>query len=576
MTPLPRLDQEKSVRAQELVDLIYGTALDNSLWPELIAVLFEQLENGTNTKQGEDVHADFVLGHLIRAIQISEKMTTLQERNELSSSILNGLALEFEAFDQNGFPLELNGGAVADQTAESRLPISQSLRSGVRSTPKINDAHPPIKGVSLLFDPTQVRQIGLPSRVGWLKVSYKQDIKDIVNSLPGIEALPNSRQKLLSAFLQFANLRQAADHISVSYETARTYFKDICAHFQVSGQTELLKTVLLAPTTRLGLAPEMRPKPSARKRVYLADSRTLEYFAIGETSGYPIIHFDAMSGGALDILSFPERYEPLLNRLGAKLIIPCRPGTFGSTHKTNANIVDYGDDIAQLCQLLRIDRFSILAYSYGTVPALCVAHELSGRIDRLVIASGCFPNFIASHWRQLDYFYQLTWIIGRHWPGIHRRVVPFLIRSILQNTDSYADKAASKATCEHERSILLDPEIRKRSRQMLAERVAHGMDGMVEETQMMSRDLELDWSRFDIPIEIFHGICDQINPIEGARELARHLPNAHLRELPDMGHAFIYAEWDWLLSAAAGEPANPPKSATRRGILRQAKTLSTP
>lgn len=565
MTAFPPSDFNPSANEQDVINLIYGAALDASLWPELIAAIFDQLHQSDAVGGENEAATASVLSHLPRAIQISEKMISLQEQNELSSTLLNKLMFEFRVFGHSGQPIELDGLVTSDQTHIQRLPSMQRPAA-------LGDA-PDIERVSLLFGPEQVRQIGLPPSIGWLKITYKQDIKDIVDGLPDIQTLPLSRRRLLSAFLRFANLRLAAEDISVSYQTARTYFKDICTHFGVSGQAELLKTVLLAPSTRLGLAQGKWADRAPRKAIHLRDGRVLEYFVVGDPTAHPILHFDAMSGGAIDVLAHPERYQPLLDDLAAQLIVPCRPGTFGSTFKAFAQSDDYSKDIEELCDQLELERFSVLAYSYGTVPALHVAQGLSRRLERLIIASGCFPNYVASHWRQLDYFYQLTWVIGRYWPSAHSGIVPFLIRSVLQNTDNYADKAAARATCEHERAILMDPEIRKRSREMLADRVAHGMEGMIEETQMMSRELALDWSRFDMPVEIFHGTCDQINPIEGARELAKHLPTARLHELPNMGHAFLYAEWDWLLRAAIGETVIPPAAASRRGILRRAEGL---
>ncbi len=92
---------------------------------------------------------------------------------------------------------------------------------------------------------------------------------------------------------------------------------------------------------------------------------------------------------------------------------------------------------------------------------------------------------------------------------------------------------------------------------------------MIQENQILAKPLQLDVSALQLPTQIFHGQCDQINPVGGARALVQQLPNAQLQELPDMGHAFIYAEWDWLLEAAIGRPTKLP-TGKRRGILKRA------
>jgi pimeloyl-ACP methyl ester carboxylesterase len=542
--------KENAAGTDQLVHLIYDTALDNSLWPELIVTIYQCLDSASD--QARQAEMQTLQSHFARGLLLSERMVALQEENDLQARLLGSLAVEVQLFDTAGRVLARTG------------PQAASLPNGaVTPMPAKQEVH---------LGPDDLRQLGLPQQVSSAKIRFVRSPADIVQSLPGISALAKSRQGLLAAFLHHANLKDAAAERGLSYETARTYLKDICAHFGVSGQSALLQAVLLDPASLL-IRQAADTNQEVRRRIPRPDQGQLEYFALGPKTGQALVHFDALSGGALDVLGAPQRYAPLLETLKLRLIIPCRPGTFGSSFRALHSARDHASDIALLCDRLQIDRFSILAYSHGTIPALGVAAELGDRIDRLTIASASFPDHVAADWRNLDFFYQVTQIIGRKWPALQRRIVPFLIKSILQNIDSYADRAARSAEegaeCPHEGSILRDPEIRERSRAMLEGRIAAGMDGMVQEYRIAAQPMMLDWAQVAMPVQIFHGHKDQINPFAGAKALKRVLPNATLQGLPDMGHAFVYAEWDWLLEAAAGRPVQPP-TAWRRGILRSA------
>lgn len=548
-------------QSDALVHLIYDAATDNSLWPELVSSIYQTFEQANKENGTEDIDLEALQLHFARGLYLSEKVVALQEESELQRRTLENMPVKVHLYDRTGTslsPQRASGvvhGATLDPPATFNVPetLDQS---------QAEDG-------AIVFGPDQIHRLGLPEKVGWARVSLERRPEDIVNSLPGIEALPASRHRLLVSFLKFASLKDAARSVSLSYETARTYMKDIYGHFGVSGQAELLKEVLLTPSAFMPAPSNSYRGKNTRYTVPRPEGGQIEYFALGPSEGYPLLHFDALSGGALDILGVPDRYRPLLERLGIRLILPCRPGTFGTTPLPVKEVADYANDIKTLCDALRIDRFSIFAYSHGTVAALGVAHAMRERVDRITIGSACFPDYVAPNWRELDFFYHISRIIGRKWPALQRRLIPFLIKSIIQNVDTYADRAAERSNCEHEAAILRDPEIRQRSRAMLAGRVANGMEGMVQEYQLAAQPLDLKYEQLQMPVQIFHGECDQINPVGGARSLASVLPNAALRVLPEMGHAFVYAEWDWLLMASIGQEVQTP-TAWRRGILKEA------
>ncbi|WP_371687487.1 alpha/beta fold hydrolase [Thalassococcus sp. S3] len=534
--------RENGASAEEIIHLIYDTAIDNSLWPEMVLKVHDSFEQDEAESGAAPARLQDLQVHFAKGLQISERMLALQERSDLQDRLLDNIALRVELFGHDGERFGVLGSAP---------------EAGV-----ISHATAP----TFVLDAERVRELGLPPRVAYARIGFTQAPEDIAARLGRDLALRPSRQKLLAGFLRHGNLRRTAEEQGWSYETARTYFKALCEEAGVSGQVDLLRLLLLNPA-RVLKAPLIKPSiPEIRRLIDRPDDGVIEVFQLGREDAYPIVHFDALSGGAIDLLNCPERYQPLLDALGARIVLPCRPGHFLSGFQQLSGASGYANDLKIVCDALGIDRFSILAYSFGSVAALGAAAGLPERVDRVTLASVCYPDFVATDWRDRDFFYQMTHIIGRRWPGLHRRVIPFLTKSVLQNVDSYARRAAAQARCAHEKAILLDPVVIARSRAMLEERIAQGMEGLIQESRIAAQALDFELSDLQMPVELFHGGCDQVHPLDGARALADQLPNARLTELPERGHAFIYAEWDWLLRAAiAAEFVVPPPS--RRGML---------
>lgn len=558
-----------------LIHLIYETALDNSLWPEMIVKAYRALETFESDQDSEQFHD--LQTHLVRGLQISEREIQLREENQINMQLIRGLALRCQMFDAKGRLIHRTGTAAprSPTTLPRELRSLASIRGRVAlqpgpghvSQPRNRDA---LGRASVLLGPDWTARIGLPRRVHWALMEFDDRPLKMVRQLGRNYGLPDSRVRLLEAFVHHANLRAAADHLGLTYETARTYMKDLCQSIGVSGQTELLRKVLLNPVARFTAATDQGESGQLRRTVTRPDGGVIEYFALGDDDAYPIIHFDALTGGALDVLAHPERIAPLLGRLGARLIVPCRAGTFRSSFIKQGAATDYGEDVRLICDHLGIDRFSILAYSYGSVAALGTAFVLSERVDRVTLASVCNPDYLEKNWAEMDFFYQISRVIGRRWPGILRRVVPFLCKSILQNIDNFSDKAAARAQCPQDRALLRDPVIRERSRAMLEERVAQGMDGLIQEYQIAARPLDFRLSDLQVPLHLFHGLQDSIHPLGGAEALATAAPRSTLTRLDGRGHNFIYAEWDWLLMDAVGLDYLIPDRARQELLLNSA------
>jgi pimeloyl-ACP methyl ester carboxylesterase len=289
-----------------------------------------------------------------------------------------------------------------------------------------------------------------------------------------------------------------------------------------------------------------------RRTITLRDGRMLEYFTLGPPDGYPVVHFDALAGMTIDIVGYPAECLRHLERHNVRLITPCRPGGFRSDMKQMTSLRDFAPDVEELLDRLGVGRFSICSVSYGCGTAMAVAHELQHRIDRVIMSSVSYPEYKHPDWRELDLFYQMYGILGRYWPSMLRQIIPFLVRSVMQNVDRYFDRTCKKAKSDHDIALLSHPTMRRRTVEMLAERTASGMDGMVEENLLNAQGWDFNVRDIRLPVEIAHGTLDNVSPIQGAELLAAHLPDARLFRLEGKGHYHHIATWPSLLARASG------------------------
>ncbi len=568
-----------SVGSERLTHLVYEASLDNSLWPEIILELTDQINNvGVDNDPTADLGE--TAQHFKRAMHISEKIVTLQEKEQQLTSVIDSLAVGISVLDESGALLIENSAAseanrqltlsdgpttlplTSVETGKQRA-LAQWVReanssaepvnlvvAGTHKTPNIN---------ALLLPREIATEIGFPPSAAGVLLTFDPGDSDGLRAFAADCLLTPRETDLLESLQRSQDLRTAAEEIRLSYESARTYLKRIFSKTGCTSQSELFQRIASSPASFLKRrAAATAEGQKVRRLCTLRDGRTLEYFLIGPEDGYPVLYFDALSGSSIDAVGAPDRYTPTLKRLNMRLITICRPGGFRSTmHQVNS-LRDYSPDVEELCAHLNIDRFSMLSYSFGSGAALAVAHELQARVDRLILSSAAYPAYKHPNWRELDLFYQLSMVIGRRWPNMLRQILPFLIRSILQNVNRYFERHMSRSRCASDIEILSSPVTLQRTKQMLSERVAITMEGMIEENLLNAQGWDFDVKDIYVPVTLLHGVEDNVSPLAAAQLLQQHLPNAVLHELKDFGHYHIFTQWSWILTAAAGKPFETP------------------
>lgn len=569
-----RSSSRENLSPDGLTHLVYEASLDNSLWPELILELSEHLDIAVPDTNNTSATAG-IAEHFKRAFSISERIVSLQEREQQLTNVIDALSVGIAMLDDDGKTIIENSTAASLRTAVTSLPgvssnvsligsesgAQMTLANWVREanatgTPK-NLSVPSVENdtpVSALLLPREAAtKMGFPAKAAAILITHCPNESDALRAFSADCLLSERETALLAALRETRDLRKAAADLGISYESARTYLKRVFSKTGCANQLDLFQRISSSPAAflkRRATADESAKK--VRRLWTLKDGRTLEYFSLGPEDGTPVFYFDALSGSSIDAIGAADRYTPALTRMNTRLITICRPGGFRSTMRWVTSLRDYAPDVEELMDGLGIERASGLSYSFGSGAALATVHELPDRFERLVMSSAAFPEYKHPNWRELDVFHHLSSVIGRRWPNMLRQIIPFLVRSILQNVDRYFDRHASRALSENDILFLNSDMARQRTKALLAERTAITMDGMVEENVLNAQGWDFDVANIDTPITIFHGSLDNVCPIGCAQLLVERLPNATLCEMDGLGHYHIATHWSTLIGVAAG------------------------
>ena len=595
--------------------LVYDAALDNSLWPELILELTEQMMavRGGATLPGMDDSGPFgadatelaeIADHFRRALTISERMVALQEQSSMAAGLLDALSVGIALLDERGAPMLANrahrasalapalavdagelllapvgqdggggegdegrgeGGGRASRPLHASRPLqaSRPLRAWVRegqAGSTIRRLAPPDKGAEtvLLIPSEEAVRMGFPPNAAAVMLSGGAWENDALRHFAAQHALTPRETSFVRALARVGDIRAAGEALGITYQTARTYAKRVLEKTGSASQVELLSRLARSPLA--AIRPKAHSEEEAfdvRRTLVLGDGRLMEYFQLGPEDGEPVLMFDALAGVTADMLGYPALCTEHLARHGVRLITPCRPGSFRTEMRAMTSLTDFVPDLEQMLEHVGVGRFSILSVSFGAGSALATAAAMGARVERVVISAATYPAYRPPDWRDLDQFHQLSWVLARNWPAMFRQLLPFLLRSIIQNPDGYFDRYCRKARSPNDAAILGHPTIRRRIKEMILQRTALGMGGMAEENLLNARGWDFDLGAITAEVEMYHGELDNVSPVAAAEALAAALPEATLSVLPDDGHYLHILDWPWMLARAAGRPVEP-------------------
>ena len=269
------------------------------------------------------------------------------------------------------------------------------------------------------------------------------------------------------------------------------------------------------------------------KSITLSDDRILGYAEYGDSLGYPIFYFHGGQESRLSSLFM----DCTANKLNIRLISPDRPGIGISTFQINRKFLDWGDDITQLADSLKINRYSVFGLSGGAPHVLACIHNNPSRIDKASIISGATPYNYKGTLKGMWFPVKLI-----HWFASMRndRYLRKFIKNDFKGLTNKPDKRIKqfqKYLPKPDKKLMIDkPEYGWEFIKGSVESYRQGTEGVIQEWKLYIADWQMELNSIKFPITLWYGSEDKMAPVHRGYYYNKELPFSTLKLLNNEGH----------------------------------------
>lgn len=568
-----------AIEISRLIGLIYETASDESLWPQLLQRIAKNLDvppdpahftaahAPVSTVDARDSSADPALvllaclaPHFAKAQDMNRQLREAERELQSSQDFINRLPIAVAMIDREGGIVSINRSMLAVVSGNGLLRIesgrlasapAQHLRSAIdrvfsdglaEYSMRIDD---PLHGkaISLLF-------IYAKDAAHATVLAASQSSQALSeNALSGFFGLTAAEARVTQQLALGLTVEEAAQELGVKLSTVRTHVQRVFGKVGVSRQPDLLRAVFSsplwldtdAPSNESPLGSPRGPMlyESAGNWLQVESARRIAYLEIGDPDGLPVFMMHKLAGSR----HLRPTDESTLEREAIRLIIPERPGNGDSEPSESRSFTSWPADVMALADHLKIERFAVIGHSAGTPYALATAQALRERVLAVSIVAGMPPFRTLEDIRDYAAEFHAALIVGKYAPLLLPTLLRVVRNAVTKNPYRYIERTLREAAAA-DKMVFADPTFRARYAASLLAGVAWGDLGMAREVLLLSKDWGFDLAQVKTPCVFWHGEMDRLVAVAGARRLVSELPDAELRLISRAGHYVMYSHWD--------------------------------
>ncbi len=267
--------------------------------------------------------------------------------------------------------------------------------------------------------------------------------------------------------------------------------------------------------------------------IYLADGRKLGYQQYGDKKGFPILGFHGTPGSRL----WFEEDDPVSQKFGIRLITVDRPGYGISDPKPHREIKDFNGDIQELVNHLEVSPFSAFGVSGGGAYALSLGCT-DNNIHKIGLVASVSPFWKGKPSKNMARANRLGVFLARHLPWLLKRSYKYQKQILETDPDSYKRSISSnkKHLCKSDQEVIMREPVLEAMILQMKEAFRTSSSEVVNELKLLSDDWNVDLSKLQVPIEVWHGKEDTLSPLVGIQELIEKIPLKNVHLLEDKGH----------------------------------------
>jgi pimeloyl-ACP methyl ester carboxylesterase len=258
------------------------------------------------------------------------------------------------------------------------------------------------------------------------------------------------------------------------------------------------------------------------QQIRLKDGRILGYAEYGAPDGKPVFYFHGHPGSRLDWLPFDD--DDIAAELKARIIAVDRPGTGLSDFKRGREILDWPDDVIEMADALKVDRFAALGISGGGPYAAACAFKIPKRLTATAIVSGMGP---AEAPGMKD---GIGWKFAAGRSSVMRRLMLMLMSyGLRKKPDKFISSMKETLKGPDGVMILDKPELLKGTMDNFSEAFRSGIAGVHHEAGLYRRPWGFRLQDITAEVHLWHGEQDDNVPVSVGRYVADAIPNCRAK-----------------------------------------------
>jgi pimeloyl-ACP methyl ester carboxylesterase len=266
----------------------------------------------------------------------------------------------------------------------------------------------------------------------------------------------------------------------------------------------------------------------------LQDGRLLAYAETGPASGTPVLYLHGAIGT-------PWRrsadLDAVIAALGLRYLMVSRPGFGASDPRPGRTLMQYADDVEQLADALGLDRFAVVGVSTGAPYALACAYALPHRVPRVAAVSSLSPFPVLDHGTVPVRLRLALGLLARA-PGACSTVGDAVVR-LLERHPRLLLRAMMSGAPPADRTLLDDRAASDTAVRSFLDAAHRGVGEMIGDYLVCRRPWGFDPAQIATDVHVWHGMRDQLVPVDHALALATAIPRSRLALDPDDGHFFF-------------------------------------
>jgi pimeloyl-ACP methyl ester carboxylesterase len=268
--------------------------------------------------------------------------------------------------------------------------------------------------------------------------------------------------------------------------------------------------------------------------VGLRDGRRLAYSEAGRPGGAPVLYLHGAIG--TPCRRSPE-LEGVIASLGIRYVMVSRPGFGASDALPGRTLLGHADDIEQLADALGFERFAVVGVSTGAPYALACAFRLPERVHAAAAVSSLSPLRDSAP-RGVPLRLRLALGLLRSAPGLCTGAGDAVVR-LLERHPSLLLRAMVSGAPDADRSLLDDSQASQTAVQSFLAAARGGVGEMINDYRLCARPWGFEPSRIDTTVHVWHGMRDQLVPVDHALALAAEVRRSRIALDPEDGHFFF-------------------------------------